>query len=181
MPDGSAGDQGSVIGVETGYMVNANSPNIDLAVEFLALLNSPANVQPFIEAEITPLAKSADGRDVDIDSAAGSSDAAQQRPATVLPPDTGYDLKMANALYAAEAAVLGGQQTPADALAALDAAAGPLASQAGRALPLGRPAASRPPDPSRDRREARPAHHPLAVPRARACSSSARRCCCRWC
>ena len=45
MPEGSAGDQGSVIAVETGYMVNANSPNIDLAVEFLALLNSPENVQ----------------------------------------------------------------------------------------------------------------------------------------
>jgi ABC-type glycerol-3-phosphate transport system substrate-binding protein len=42
-------------------------------------------------------------------------------PAIVLPPDTGYDLKRANALYAAEAAVLGGQQSPADALAALDA------------------------------------------------------------
>ena len=42
----------------------------------------------------------------------------------VLPPDTGYDLKTANALYAAEAAVLGGQATPADALAALDAKLG---------------------------------------------------------
>ena len=54
MPEGSAGDQGSVIGVETGYMVNANSPNIDLALEFLALVNSPENVQRFIEAEINP-------------------------------------------------------------------------------------------------------------------------------
>ena len=48
MPEGSAGDQGSVIGVETGYMVNANSPNIDLAVEFLALVNSPENVAKFV-------------------------------------------------------------------------------------------------------------------------------------
>ena len=38
----------------------------------------------------------------------------------MLPPDTGYDLERANELYAAEAAVLGGQATPADALAALD-------------------------------------------------------------
>ena len=37
-----------------------NSPNIDLAIEFLALVNSPENVQKFIaEAEITPLALSA--------------------------------------------------------------------------------------------------------------------------
>ncbi len=41
-------------------------------------------------------------------------------PAVVLPPDTGYDLKMANALFAAEAAVLGGQMSPADALAGID-------------------------------------------------------------
>ena len=55
MPDGSAGDQGSAIGVETGYIVNANSPNIDLAVEFLALVNSPENVAKFVqEAEIDP-------------------------------------------------------------------------------------------------------------------------------
>jgi len=48
MPEGSAGDQTSVIGVETGHMVNANSENIDLAVEFLALVNSPENVTRFI-------------------------------------------------------------------------------------------------------------------------------------
>ena len=48
------------------------------------------------------------------------SELLNEAPAVVLPPDTGYDLKTANALYAAEAAVLGGQATPADALAALD-------------------------------------------------------------
>ena len=45
-------------------------------------------------------------------------------PAGVLPPDTGYDLETANQLYAAEAAVLGGQATPADALATLDSTLG---------------------------------------------------------
>ena len=119
MPDGSAGDQGSVIGVETGYMVNANSSNFDLAVEFLALMNSPENVQQYIDAEITPLALSAVSADVDGRSAR-LGDLLNSAPAVVLPPDTGYDLKTANELYAAEAAVLGGQQTPAEALAALD-------------------------------------------------------------
>ena len=38
----------------------------------------------------------------------------------MLPPDTGYDLKTADALYTAIAAVLGGQATPADALAEID-------------------------------------------------------------
>jgi raffinose/stachyose/melibiose transport system substrate-binding protein len=120
MPEGSAGDQDSVIGVGTGYMVNANSPNVDLAVEFLALLNSPENVQKFItEADTTPLALSAapdeqDGR------SAGLQTLLNEAPAIVLPPDTGYDIPTALELYAAEAAVLGGQQTPAEALAALD-------------------------------------------------------------
>ncbi|MCY7418647.1 MAG: extracellular solute-binding protein, partial [Chloroflexi bacterium] len=123
MPDG-AGNQASVIGVETGYIVNAKSDKIDAAVDYLALLNSDANVQQFIAAEITPIAKSA--------SAGAAVDSRAQRrldmlagaPAVVLPPATGDDLKMADALYAAEAAVLGGQATPADALAGIDAALG---------------------------------------------------------
>ena len=120
LPEGSVGDQDSVIGVETGYMVNAKSPNIDLAIEFLALLNSPENVQKFIgEAEITPLALSAASDDVDSRSAR-LSELLNSAPAVVLPPDTGYDLQTASELYAAEAAVLGGQQSPAEALAALD-------------------------------------------------------------
>jgi raffinose/stachyose/melibiose transport system substrate-binding protein len=120
MPEGSAGDQDSVIGVETGYMVNAESPNVDLAVEFLALVNSPENVQRFItEAEITPITLSATADDVDGRSAR-LAELLNGAPALVLPPDTGYDLETANELYAAEAAVLGGQATPADALAALD-------------------------------------------------------------
>lgn len=119
MPEGSAGDQNSVIGVETGYMINANSENIDLAAEFLALVNSPENVASFIEdAEITPLAPSAagpgDGRSASLGALlAGAS-------SIVLPPDTGYDVPTAIELYAAQAEVLGGQATPAEALAALD-------------------------------------------------------------
>ena len=133
MPDGAAGDQGSVIGVETGYIVNAKSPNIPLAVEFLALLNSPENVQTVHRRGGDHAARSRSGHLGDVDSRSARLQALLSgAPATVLPPDTGYDLKMANALYAAEAAVLGGQQSPADALAALDAAAGSLAGPRGR-------------------------------------------------
>jgi raffinose/stachyose/melibiose transport system substrate-binding protein len=119
MPEGSAGDQGSVIGVETGYMINANSENIDLAAEFLALVNSPENVAKFIEeAEVTPLAPSASGPGDGRSASLGALLAAA--PAIVLPPDTGYDVPTALELYAAQAEVLGGQATPAEALAALD-------------------------------------------------------------
>lgn len=115
-----AGDQGSVIGVVTGYVVNAKSTKQDAAAEFLALLNSEENVQAFIEAELTPMALSASqGGDVDSRSAS-LIDMLETAPAIVLPPDTGYDLETANALYAALAEVLGGQATPADALAGIE-------------------------------------------------------------
>lgn len=115
-----SGDQGSVIGVVTGYIVNAKSTKQDAAADFLALLNSDENVAAFIEAELTPLALSAsEGQDVDSRSAS-LSELLASAPAIVLPPDTGYDLEMANALYSALAEVLGGQKSPADALAGID-------------------------------------------------------------
>ena len=114
------GNQDSVIGVATGYIVNAKSPKQKEAAEFMALLNSPENVQKLIEAEVTPLAISAsEGQEIDSRSASLSS-LLNNAPAVVLPPDTGYDLKTADALYAGIAAVLGGQATPADALAEID-------------------------------------------------------------
>jgi raffinose/stachyose/melibiose transport system substrate-binding protein len=120
MPDGSKGNQDSVIGVATGYIVNAKSPKQAEAAEFMALLNSPENVKALIEAEVTPLAISAsEGQDIDSRSASLSS-LLNNAPAVVLPPDTGYDLKTADAFYQAVAAVLGGQATPADALAEVD-------------------------------------------------------------
>jgi raffinose/stachyose/melibiose transport system substrate-binding protein len=120
MPAGAAGDQDSAIGVATGFVVNAKSSKIDQATEFLALLNSKENVQKLIEAEVTPLAKSAsEGVEVDSRSARLSA-MLEEAPAIVLPPDTGYDLKMADAFYTAIAEVLGGEKTPAEALAGID-------------------------------------------------------------
>jgi raffinose/stachyose/melibiose transport system substrate-binding protein len=120
MPEGSAGDQDSVIGVSTGHMVNANSENIDLAIEFLALVNSPQNVLAFVnDAELAPLAEAAEAADTD-ERSERLTDLLKAGAAVVLPPDTGYDVEMALQLYEAEAAVLGGQATPAEALATLD-------------------------------------------------------------
>ena len=120
MPEGSAGNQDSVIGVATGHMVNANSENIDLAIEYLALVNSPEFVLSFInDAELSPLAESAAAADMD-ERSARLSDLLKAGAPVVLPPDTGYDVEMALQLYEAEAAVLGGQATPAEALATLD-------------------------------------------------------------
>jgi raffinose/stachyose/melibiose transport system substrate-binding protein len=120
MPEGSAGNQDSVTGVSTGHMINPNSENIDLAIEFLALVNSPEYVLAFInDAGVAPLAESAAAADVD-DRSERLTDLLKAGAPVVLPPDTGYDVEMALELYAAEAAVLGGQATPAEALADLD-------------------------------------------------------------
>jgi len=119
MPDGK-GNQDSVIGVATGYVINAKSPKQKEAAEFMALLNNEANVQALIEAEVTPLAKSASaGQEIDTRSAK-LTELLNEAPAIVLPPDTGYELKTADALYTAIAAVLGGQSSPKDALAEID-------------------------------------------------------------
>lgn len=114
------GNQESVIGVVTGYVVNAKSTKQDEAAEFLALLNNDENVQQFIGAELTPMTLSAASGE-DIDSRTASLTALlETAPAIVLPPDNGYDLETANALYAALAEVLGGQTSPADAVAGID-------------------------------------------------------------
>ncbi|MBH0008050.1 ABC transporter substrate-binding protein [Salinibacterium sp. SWN1162] len=114
------GNQESVIGVVTGYVVNAKSTKQDEAAEFLALLNSDENVQQFIGAELTPMTLSAaSGEDIDSRTASLTS-LLETAPAIVLPPDNGYDLETANALYAALAEVLGGQTAPADAVAGID-------------------------------------------------------------
>jgi raffinose/stachyose/melibiose transport system substrate-binding protein len=124
MPEGSVGDQGSVIGVETGYMVNAHSANIPLAVDFLAFANSADNVKRFVsDAQIIPIALSVADADVE-----GRSlrlvELLNEAPVTILPADTGYDLETADALYRALASVLGGQATPAEALATMDSTLG---------------------------------------------------------
>lgn len=119
-----AGDQASVIGVVTGYVVNAKSTKIDQAVEFLAMLNSAQNVDGFIAAEAVPLALSASDN-AEIDERTLRLNSLLSDSGTVInPPDTGYDLKTAEAFYAALAAVLGGQATPADAVATLATTAG---------------------------------------------------------
>jgi raffinose/stachyose/melibiose transport system substrate-binding protein len=120
MPGGSAGNQDSMIGVATGYIINAKSAKQTEAAQFMALLNSPENVKALIDAEVTPLAISAsNGQEIDSRSASLSS-MLNNAPAVVLPPDTGYDIKTADAFYQAVAAVLGGQATPKDALAEID-------------------------------------------------------------
>ena len=109
------GTQDSVIAVATGYVVNAQSEHIDTAVDFLTLFSSPEFTTQMVDAGGTPLATGALDRE-DIDPRLLSlMELMQDSEALIAPPDTGYDLEVADALYAAEAEVLGGVRTPEEA------------------------------------------------------------------
>ena len=110
-----AGDPESVLGVSTGFMVNANSEHISAATDFLALMSTPEASKLFAEAGLTPLTidpfkgVKADPNTVSL--AALLSGA----PVTVAPADT-LDVKRADEFYGAAAAVIGGLKTPQEAL-----------------------------------------------------------------
>jgi raffinose/stachyose/melibiose transport system substrate-binding protein len=123
-PMDGAGVQDSVIAVATGFIVNEESRNKDVAIDFLTLFSSPEFTSQMVDAGGTPLATGALDRD-DIDSRILSlTELMQTAGALVAPPDTGYDIEVADALYAAEAEVLGGVSTPAEALATAQAKIG---------------------------------------------------------
>lgn len=112
-----AGAQDSVIAVSTGYVVNDKSEVKDTAIDFLTLFSSPEYTSMMVDAGGTPLATGALDRD-DIDSRSlALMEMMQSASAVVLPPDVGYDLELADALYSAQAEVLGGVSSPADAAA----------------------------------------------------------------
>jgi raffinose/stachyose/melibiose transport system substrate-binding protein len=112
-------DPGSAIGVITGYVVNAkSSPTKQTkAAEFLALVSSTANVQRFVAADAVPvnatLSSAIDERTVRLNTLLADA------PVVIRPPDTGYNLKVADALYRTLAEVLGGKTAPEQAGAAL--------------------------------------------------------------
>jgi raffinose/stachyose/melibiose transport system substrate-binding protein len=115
------GSQDSVIGVATGYVVNAESDMIDEAVDFLAMYNSEEIVAKIVDAGVLPMAKAADDSTEIDERLLRLAALIEDADSLVAPPDTGYDLQVADALYAALADVLGGQKTPDEALADAEA------------------------------------------------------------
>ncbi len=110
-----AGDQTSVLGVTTGFVVNSKSKKIDHTVKFFEAFFSEEITAKWQEAGAAPLTKAA---------ASGNLNPLQKRlvdlmtsgGTIVAPPDTGYDLKIADALNVATAEVMGGAKTPQQAL-----------------------------------------------------------------
>lgn len=111
-----AGDQTSVMGVMTGYVINEHSTHKDQAAAFMALANSPENVDAFIGAEAVPLALSAADNPAIDDRTARLNDLLATAGTIISPPDTGYDIERADALYQAISQVLGGEATPEKAV-----------------------------------------------------------------
>jgi len=112
---GGAGDQNSVLGVTTGYVINAKSKKINQVIKFFEAFFSEEITAAWVKEGSAPLTKAAASGDlnplqkklVDLMTSGGT---------IVAPPDTGYDLKVADALNVATAEVMGGAKTPQQAL-----------------------------------------------------------------
>ena len=110
-----AGDPKSVLGVSTGFAVNAKSPHIDAAIDFLAEVVAPEASKRFAEEGLTPMT---------IDPFAGvQADPNTVALATLLStapvkvtPGDNLDVQRADEFYGAAAAVIGGLKTPQEAL-----------------------------------------------------------------
>jgi len=113
--DGAAGDQTSIMGVTTGYIINAKSTKQEKAAEFLKDAFSPPMVQMWIDAGFTPVANGPETAQPDA-LTQSMVDLLGSGAPIVAPPDTGYDLKVADALNTATSQVLDGVKTPQEAL-----------------------------------------------------------------
>lgn len=113
-PDG-AGDQESVLGVSTGFMVNEKSPHQEETLEFLALMVDEEGTKMWAEAGLAPMTidpfkgVDADPRAVALAEMMGTASA------LVAPADSGHDIEIAAAFYDAAASVIGGTATPQEA------------------------------------------------------------------
>ena len=113
-----AGDQNSIMAVYTGYIVNAKSTKKTEVMNFFKILYNAENAKKIADAGTLLLVKSLAGGALD---PLTEKINALLNGATVVvaPPDTGFELPVADALNAAQAEAIGGKSSPQ---AALDAA-----------------------------------------------------------
>jgi raffinose/stachyose/melibiose transport system substrate-binding protein len=113
-----AGDQNSIMAVYTGYIVNEKSTKKTEVMNFFKVLYNEENAKKIADAGTLLLVKSLAGGALD---PLTEKVNALLNGATVVvaPPDTGFELPVADALNAAQAEAIGGKSSPQ---AALDAA-----------------------------------------------------------
>ncbi|MCX6443840.1 MAG: extracellular solute-binding protein [Actinobacteria bacterium] len=112
---GGKGDQSSVIGVTVGYVINAKSEKIDKTVEFFEGFFSDKITAAWQKQGSSPVTKTAMAEQLDpLQIKLGKL--IRSGAPIVAPPDTGYQLKNADALNLATQQVLDGVKTPKEAL-----------------------------------------------------------------
>jgi raffinose/stachyose/melibiose transport system substrate-binding protein len=132
---GGRGDQSSVTGDTTGFVVNGRTRHLPEAMYVLRLLTSPAIMKMFAE----------EGRNTAVPVATSQPQpvSAKMRrlvsTASVMlpPPDVGFELERADAFNMAVAQILGGLASGDEALRALDERLAEKRPGAARRLPLG--------------------------------------------
>ena len=103
-----AGDQSSVLGISTGFMVNAKSEHIEETMDFLALVASAEGTKMWADAGLAPMTVDP-FEGVDADERTVSLATLMSTASTVVAPaDSGYDIEVAAAFYDAVANVIGG-------------------------------------------------------------------------
>jgi raffinose/stachyose/melibiose transport system substrate-binding protein len=112
---GGAGNPDSVLGVSTGFVVNAKSQHQSDALDFLALMVNQDSTKQFAKSGVTPLGLDPfAGVDADANTIA-MANMLSKAPVTVTPADN-LDVKRADEFYGAAAAVIGGLKSPKEAL-----------------------------------------------------------------
>ncbi|MBD2844000.1 extracellular solute-binding protein [Paenibacillus sp. IB182496] len=124
--EGGKGDQGSVIGVLNGMVVNAKSSMTDEAIAFMQLYSSDESSAKLSAAGAVPITTTGLDRDNTPELSIRLNDLLAEAPTVVAPPDTGYSIEVANALNTATSQVIGGAKSPADALKQLEETVAPL-------------------------------------------------------
>ena len=117
---GKKGDQTSIMGLNVGFIANAKTDNLKEAVSFLRFITSPEMAKIFISTgDLIPFYANEPSEHVP-PATTKLIQLLDKTTTIVSPPDTGYDLRTADAFYRAVAKVIGGVSTPMDALTELD-------------------------------------------------------------
>lgn len=116
---GGRGASNSIMGLNTGWMINGNTEVPDLASEFMRVMMREEFQARLAESgRITTHTEALESTDSEyVQSVAAMLN---DTPQMVAPPDTGYNLEMAGALYEAIAKVFVNAETPQQALDAAE-------------------------------------------------------------
>jgi len=117
---GGKGDQTSILGLNTGYVVHKDTEHKDLVYDFMRIMYSAESMSRHSSEGGGMVARS-DANAVSEPVVAKMVAALEAGGSIVAPPDTGYNLEMAGALYQAIAQVFEGTETPQAALEAAEA------------------------------------------------------------